>query len=45
MKDETGTPFVVSRQPGQSPLSLTGIWYEVSDELGRVEKTVSTGPH
>lgn len=38
-----GTPFIVARQPSQSPLSLTGICYEVSDKLGRVETTVSTG--
>lgn len=38
-----GTPFIVARQPSQSLLSLTGICYEVSDKLGRVETTVSTG--
>lgn len=38
-----GTPFIVARQPSQSPLSLTGICYEVSDKLGRVETTVSPG--
>lgn len=38
-----GTPFIVARQPSQSPLSLTGICYEVSDKLGLVETTVSTG--
>lgn len=40
-----GTPFIVARQPSQSPLSLTGICYEVSDKLGGVETTVSTGEH
>lgn len=42
-KEAMGTPFIVARQPSQSPLSLTGICYEVSDKLGGVETTVSPG--